>query len=277
MIPVQLRKAVKYIHSRSTLKPRIGIILGSGLGTLVDVVENKVKISTSRIPYYPVSTVSGHEGYIALGTLQGIPLFIVQGRTHYYEGYSAEKITFVVRIMVEFGIKILIVTNAAGAVNARLNPGDLMLITDHINNMFTNPLFGQIKYGGPRFPDMSDPYSSKYFNLIEEIAMANKVVLKRGVLYVSSGPSYETAAEVRMINKLGADAASMSTVPEVLVARQAGLEVIGISCITNRGTGVSSKKLSHGEVTRIANKVKSKFLRLMKGIIIQINRYYIIT
>jgi purine-nucleoside phosphorylase len=182
-----------------------------------------------------------------------------------------------VRIMAEFGIKLLIVTNAAGAVNSRLNPGDLMLITDHINHMFINPLTGPLRYGGPRFPDMADPYSSKYFNMIEEIALANRVVLKRGVLYVSSGPSYETAAEVRMINKIGADAASMSTIPEVLVARQAGLEVIGISCITNRGTGVSSKKLSHGEVTRIADKVKSKFLKLIKGIIIQVNRYYIVT
>jgi len=270
----ELQQAVDYIRSKSDLKPGIGIVLGSGLGSFVDIIENKTKIPTPQIPHYPVSTVPGHEGYVILGTLQGIPLFIVQGRTHYYEGYTAGKITFVIRIMAESGIRLLIVTNAAGALNSRLKPGDLMLITDHINNMFCNPLTGPLRYGGLRFPDMSDPYSSKYHHLVEEIALKNRVSLKRGVLYVSSGPSYETAAEVRMIAKIGADAASMSTVPEVIVAKQAGMDVIGISCITNMGTGVSSKKLSHSEVTKIAEKVRIKFLKLIKGIINEINRYY---
>jgi purine-nucleoside phosphorylase len=273
----ELKQAVDYIRSKSGLKPGIGIILGSGLGSFAGIIEKRVKISTREIPFYPVSTVPGHEGYIILGTLKGIPVLAVQGRTHYYEGYTAERITFVVRIIAELGIKLLIVTNAAGAVNSRLKPGDLMLITDHINNMFCNPLTGPLKYRGPRFPDMSDSYSSKHFPLIEAIALKNKVLLKRGILYVSSGPSYETAAEVRMIAKIGADAASMSTIPEVIVAKQAGMDLIGISCITNMGTGVSPRKLSHNEVTKIAEKVKNKFLVLVKGIITEINRSYINT
>jgi purine-nucleoside phosphorylase len=270
----EVARAVNFIRSRSVLRPKTGIILGSGLGSLADAITHKVKIPTAKIPAYPVSTVAGHTGSIVLGKLLGIPLFIVQGRTHYYEGYPLEKVTFVVRIMAAMGIRLLIVTNAAGAVNPQMKPGDLMLITDHINHMFRNPLTGPLVYGGERFPDMSDPYSSRYFPLIGKAALKQKVKLKRGVLCVSSGPTYETAAEVRMLARMGADAGSMSTVPEVLVARQAGLDVIGISCITNLATGVGAKKLSHGDVTRTAGKVKVKFLKLMKGIIPELDGYY---
>ena len=181
-----------------------------------------------------------------------------------------ERVTYVVRIIAALDINLLIVTNAAGGVNPNFQPGDLMLITDQINNMFRNPLRGKPKYGGERFPDMSDVYNSKYFELAESVAKDNDISLQKGVLYVSSGPSYETAAEVRMIAEIGGDAASMSTVPEVIVAKQGGLDVIGISCITNRATGISKSPLSHKEVTETANLVQQNFLQLISGIIVRL-------
>jgi purine-nucleoside phosphorylase len=272
-MPLELEQAVQYIRSRSALRPRIGIILGSGLGALIDGVKSPDLIPAREIPHYPLPAVTGHTGSIILGLVQGIPLFIVQGRTHYYEGYTVEKVTFVVRIMAALGIKVLIITCAAGAVNTRLQPGDVMLITDHINLMFVNPLRGPLRYGGERFPDMSEPYNVKYFKLVENIARANKIGLQRGILCAVAGPCYETAAEVRMIAGLGADAVSMSTVPEVLVARQAGLEVIGLACITNLATGISYEKLSHDDVVRVAGEANAKFLKLIRGIINKLYRY----
>ena len=263
----QLQQTIDYIREQISIQPRIAIILGSGLGSFADLLENKKKLSADAIPHYPKSTVQGHHGYLVFGEWKGIPLIAVQGRTHYYEGYSIEKVTYVVRIMASLGITTLIVTNAAGGVNPEFKPGDLMLITDQINNMFRNPLRGPLRYGGQRFPDMSNPYSTRHFNLIESVARENQINLKRGVLYVSTGPSYETAAEVRMIAKLGGDAASMSTAPEVIVANQENLEVIGISCITNHATGISDSPLSHEEVTETAKLVQKKFLMLLSGII----------
>jgi purine-nucleoside phosphorylase len=263
----ELLQSFNYIKKFCASEPKIGIILGSGLGSFADQLEDRLAIPSNSIPYYPASTVEGHKGFLVFGTLDSIPLLAIQGRTHFYEGYSGEKITYIVRIMSLIGIKILIVTNAAGGINPVLNPGDLMLITDHINNMFFNPLRGSLKHSGPRFPDMSDAYSSKYYSIIEEAAIENHILLRRGVLYTSSGPSYETAAEIKMIARMGADAASMSTIPEVIVANQAGLDVIGISCITNMATGISNRPLTHEEVTDTANKVKGKFIILIKGII----------
>lgn len=263
----ELLQSCNYIKKYSSIEPKIGIVLGSGLGSFADQLEERVAIPSKSIPYYPASTVEGHKGFLVFGTSDSIPILAIQGRTHYYEGYSADKITYIVRIMSLLGIRILIVTNAAGGINPVLNPGDLMLITDHINNMFFNPLRGSLKYGGPRFPDLSDAYSSKYYSLIEETAIENYISLRRGVLYTSTGPSYETAAEVKMIAKMGADAASMSTIPEVIVANQTGLDVIGISCITNMATGISERPLTHEEVTDTAKMVKSKFIILIKGII----------
>jgi purine-nucleoside phosphorylase len=268
----ELKKSIDYINSCVSLQPSLGIILGSGLGSFADTLENKVKISAKDIPNYPVSTVEGHHGYLVFGEWKNIPVLAIQGRTHYYEGYGLDKVTYVVRIMAALGIKILIVTNAAGAVNPNLNPGDLMLIIDQINNMFVNPLRGPLTHGGERFPDMSQPYTPKYFELVESVALANEIDLKKGVLYVSTGPSYETAAEVNMIAHLGGDVASMSTVPEVIVANQCGLEVIGITCITNRATGISETPLSHNEVTATATLVQKKFLKLLSGIIFQLGK-----
>jgi len=263
----QLQQTIDHIKDNISIQPRLAIILGSGLGSFADRLENKIKISADKIPHYPKSTVEGHQGYLVFGEWEGIPLVAVQGRTHYYEGYSLEKITYVIRIIAALEVSTLIVTNAAGGVNPDFEPGDLMLITDQINNMFQNPLRGPLRYNGQRFPDMSNPYSEKYFEVIEDIARQNQIKLHRGVLYVSSGPSYETAAEVKMITKIGGDAASMSTVPEVIVANQENLDVIGISCITNHATGISDSPLSHEEVTETAKLVQKKFLALLSGII----------
>ncbi len=263
----KLSEAVRYIRSYTDMKPRSGIILGSGLGAFADTLEHKVKIPTSKIPHYPRSTVIGHQGFLVFGSHAGVPLLAVQGRTHFYEGYPIQDVTFVVRIMQALKIPILMVTNAAGGINPYFKPGDLMLITDQVNFLFDNPLKGKLEFGEPRFPDMSDAYTAEFFERIEKIALKRNIALKRGVLWVSSGPSYETAAEVKMIRKFGGDAASMSTVPEVIVAVHGKMKTIGISCITNYATGISARKLSHTEVTDTANLVKEKFLSLVTGII----------
>lgn len=266
----KLKHAVDFVKQHTDIKAKACIILGSGLGAFADTLEKKIKIPTSEIPHYPKSTVEGHEGFLVFGFHKGTPLMAVQGRTHFYEGYSLRDVTFVVRIAQALKIKMLMVTNAAGGINPRFHPGDLMLITDQVNYLFNSPLMGRMEYGEPRFPDMSNAYSAEYFNQIEKIALQKKIALKRGVLWVSSGPSYETAAEVRMIQKFGGDAGSMSTAPEVIAAQHAGMKVIGISCITNYATGISAQKLSHEEVTETANQVKDKFLSLVRGIIEEI-------
>ena len=269
----KLKQSISYINNLTSESPRLAIILGSGLGSFADLLTEPIKIPTKDIPYFPASTVKGHQGYLVFGNWQGMKLLALQGRTHYYEGYPVDKVTYVIRIFKALGVKTLIITNAAGGINKDFIPGDLMLITDQINNMFQNPLRGPLIYGGERFPDMSDSYSQKYFKLVHDVAEHNHIKLKTGTLYVSSGPSYETAAEVRMIRKIGGDAASMSTVPEIIVANQCGLETIGISCITNYATGLTDQPLNHDEVTETARLVQEKFLKLISGIILRIGQY----
>jgi purine-nucleoside phosphorylase len=266
----QVSEALQYINKFNPPNVKAAIVLGSGLGAFADTLDNSIKIPTDQIPNYPVSTVEGHKGYLVFGRHKNVSLLAIQGRTHFYEGYPIQKVAFVIRIMQALNIKILLVTNAAGAVNPKFKPGDLMLITDQINFLFTNPLKGANDFGGSRFPDMSNAYNKEYFNIIERIALERNIALKRGVLWVSSGPSYETAAEVKMIQKMGGDAASMSTVPEVITAVQAGIKVMGISCLTNYATGISSEKLTHEDVTQTANQVKERFLKLVSGIIEEI-------
>ena len=263
----KLAQAIQFIRQHTELEVKAGIILGSGLGAFADTLQDKVKIPTEKIPFYPKSTVEGHQGYLVFGKHEGVPVLAVQGRTHYYEGYPIKDVTFVVRIMQALHINTLLVTNAAGGVNPRFVPGDLMLITDQVNFLFTSPLVGPSEYSGPRFPDMSNAYATELFAPVEEIARHRNIPLRRGVLWVSSGPGYESGAEVKMIQKFGGDAASMSTVPEVIVANHAGMKVIGISCVTNLATGISSERLSHEEVTETAELVKEKFLALVRGII----------
>ncbi len=268
----ELNESLAFIHRHTAQQPRTGLILGSGLGDFADTLQNSERIPTADIPHYPRSTVEGHKGYLVFGKVGKAPVLAVQGRTHYYEGHSIERVAYVVRLMALLGIDKLLVTNAAGGVNPRFRPGDLMVIEDQINFLFANPLAGAVIAPEPRFPDMFGAYHPPYLELIEQTALELKIPLRKGVLFVSSGPSYETAAEIKMIRRIGGDAVSMSTVPEVLVARARGIKVAGISCITNLATGLSSKPLSHEEVTEIANQVKSQFQKLVREVILRMDK-----
>jgi len=258
-----IKHSLDFIRSECDISPSIGLILGSGLGDFADSLSHKVTISTSIIPHYPISTVSGHRGNLVFGYVNKIPLLAVQGRTHYYEGYQISEVAYVVRLMANLGIRLLFVTNAAGGVNTSFQPGDLMLIRDHINFLFRNPLVGMVISSESRWPDMYNAYDNTYSEIIENIAMELNIPLKNGILFSSTGPTYETKAEINVARRFGADAVSMSTVPEVLVARANKIKTVGISCITNMATGISGSKLSHDEVTEIAHQVKLKFKQLL--------------
>ncbi len=263
-------ESIEIIRKSTALKPKIAVILGSGLGDFADSLEDKIKIPTTDIPHYPRSTVEGHKGFLVFGKLDGLPVMAVQGRTHFYEGHSIQDVAYVVRIMAEIGIKALLVTNAAGGVNPRFRPGDLMIIDDHINFMFRNPLRGSVIEPETRWTDMYHAYDKEYIRIIEETGAELGIQLRKGILFASTGPTYETASEVRMAQKMGGDAVSMSTVPEVLIARSRGIKVAGISCITNMATGISKTPLSHREVTEIANRVKAKFQKLVRETIVRL-------
>lgn len=271
-IEKELRESLAYIRGQTSQQPRMGLILGSGLGDFADKLKGSERIPTDRIPHYPISTVEGHKGFLVFGKVENVPVLAVQGRTHFYEGHPIERVAYVVRLMGLLGIDRLLVTNAAGGTNPRFRPGDLMVIEDQINFLFANPLSGPVVRPEARFPDMCGAYHPPYVELIEQAALDLRIPLRKGVLFVSSGPSYETAAEIKMVQKMGGDAVSMSTVPEVIVARAIGIKVAGISCITNLATGLSGSPLSHAEVTEIANQVKSKFQKLMREIILRIDR-----
>ena len=272
MIFEQLQESLDFIKKKVKTFPSIGIILGSGLGTFADKLDHLTVINCKEIPHYPVSTVPGHEGLLYFGKLDNIDVLALKGRVHLYEGYSAHQVTYSVQIMAELGIKSLIVTNAAGGVNKNFSAGDLMLITDHINFTFSNPLIGlPVSTEDNRFVDMSEPYYPPYLELIEKISEDLNISIQKGVLFVSKGPCYETAAEVKMVKALGGDAVTMSTVPEVIMANQKGIRVSGISCITNMATGISDQKLDHKEVTVTANKIKNTFIKLISEIIKRIS------
>nr|WP_100374604.1 purine-nucleoside phosphorylase [Bacillus sp. FJAT-45037] len=263
-----LQEAASFLTEKVGTTPTIGLILGSGLGVLAEEIENPVKIPYNEIPNFPVSTVAGHAGQLVIGQLEGKQVVAMQGRFHYYEGYSMDVVTFPVRVMKEIGVKQVIVTNAAGGVNESFDAGNLMIIRDHINNMNANPLIGPNDEAfGVRFPDMSSAYSEKLSALASEKAKALNIEVKEGVYVGNTGPSYETPAEVRMLRKMGADAVGMSTVPEVIVARHAGLEVLGISCISNMAAGILPQPLTHDEVIETTERVKSDFLSLVKSIV----------
>jgi purine-nucleoside phosphorylase len=266
-----IAKSSDYIKGKLTVTPKIGLILGSGLGVLADEIENATKLPYDQIPGFPVSTVEGHAGQLVIGYLAGVPVVAMQGRFHFYEGYSLYKVTFPVRVMKEIGVETLIVTNAAGGVNTSFNPGDLMIITDHINNTGVNPLIGPNDNElGVRFPDMSTAYSTILQEKVQNVAEKLGIDLKEGVYLGNTGPSYETPAEVRMVRMLGADAVGMSTVPEVIVARHAGLQVLGISCISNMAAGILDQPLTHDEVIETTEQAKTTFLSLVKGAVQEI-------
>lgn len=264
----KIQNAATFLKEKYLNTPKLGLILGSGLGILADEIENPVKIPYNQIPDFPVSTVEGHAGQLVFGLLNGVEVVAMQGRFHYYEGYSFDKVTFPVRVMKELGVETLIVTNAAGGVNESFVPGDLMIITDHINFTGNNPLIGPNDSRlGARFPDMSEAYSKELSATAKEIASSLNIDVKEGVYVGFSGPTYETPAEIRMVRTLGGDAVGMSTVAEVIVARHGGLKVLGISCITNMAAGILDQPLSHDEVIETTEKVKSNFLSYIKEIV----------
>lgn len=270
----QLKESVQFIKNRMTLKPAIAMILGSGLGSLADELKEPTVIQCKDIPHYPVPRVAGHAGLWVIGKLESIPILALRGRVHTYEGYSTREVTFPVRIMAELGIRKLIVTNAAGGINESFHPGDLMIIRDHINFLFDSPLIGDNSVSAEqRFIDLFQAYDSEFIRGAIGVGHALKIPLQAGVLIAFRGPAYETAAEIRMARILGADAGTMSTVPEVIAARQSGMRVLGISCITNMATGITNKKLSHDEVTETADRIKDKFVRLMKEILKHISKW----
>jgi len=270
----KLKNAASYIRNlveKKNLKmPELLITLGSGLGAFAENAEQKLVIPYSEIPDFPSSTVAGHKGRLILASDKdsGRNFWIMQGRIHYYEGYSMEAVVFPLRTLILLGIKKFVVTNAAGGINRNFEAGDFMIIRDHINLMGTNPLIGRNKDDfGPRFPDMTSAYSRKMAILMQKAAMEHGISLKEGVYIALTGPTYETPAEVRMLATLGADAVGMSTVPEVIAAKHAGIEVSGISFISNKAAGLSATPLSHEEVSENAAKAEKQFSAFMKRFI----------
>ncbi|MCQ2754160.1 MAG: purine-nucleoside phosphorylase [bacterium] len=248
-------------------KPQIGIVLGSGLGELADEYCD-LAIPYSEIPGFETSTVSGHKSRLVFAQIDGKNVVMMQGRFHYYEGHSIHKVVYPIKVMKKLGVETLILTNAAGAVNPAFSPSDLMLITDHINNLGVNPLIGpNDDEMGERFPDMSEVYTPELQELTLKIADKLGIDIQEGVYMASTGPTYETPAETKLARILGADAVGMSTVPEAIIARWAGMNVIGISCICNSAAGINARTLSHEEVIHAANVAKDKFKSLIKGII----------
>ena len=265
--------ATRIIRSRITVEPRIALVLGSGLGGFADDFEESVAIPYEEIPGFVRSTAQGHAGRLVIGKVDSVPVLAMQGRVHYYEGYSLEEVTFPVRTFSLLGIKTLILTNASGGINVQLSQGALMVISDHLNLMGVNPLLGpNDERFGPRFPDMSTVYSPELQELVVEEAKAMNVEVRRGIYAALSGPSYETPAEIHLLRTLGADAVGMSTVPEAIVARHMGLEVLGISCITKMAAGISDEPINHEEVMATGDRVRVTFTELLQRVIAAINR-----
>ncbi|MCC6332825.1 MAG: purine-nucleoside phosphorylase [Myxococcales bacterium] len=254
-----------FIRSKAPgFSPKLAIILGSGLGGFADTLQRPVSIDYRQLPDFPTSSVVGHAGRLVLGYRGQVPVVVMQGRVHFYEGYQPWQVAFPARVLCRLGIHHLTVTNAAGGINTGFAVGDLMAISDHLNLAGFNPLIGPNEDKlGPRFPDMSHAYDPAFLAALERVAAEERIALRRGVYASLAGPSYETPAEIRMLRTLGADAVGMSTVPEVIVAAHMGVKVTGVSCITNLAAGISQQKLSHAEVAETADKVKDTFMRLI--------------
>lgn len=263
-----MQNTIEFIREKTNdFKPEIAIVLGSGLGELADEYCDYA-IPYNEIPDFIKSTVHGHKGRLVFAEIQGKKVLMMQGRNHFYEGHSMQEITYPIKVMKALGIKTLILTNAAGAVNEEYRPADLMLITDHINHMGSNPLIGSNDEKlGERFPDMTEVYKKSLIKIAEKCAKDLNIDIKKGVYWANSGPSYETPAEIKMIRKLGGDAVGMSTVPEAIVGNYCGLNILGISCITNAASSETSGKLSHEEVIEAANSAKLKFKSLILSVL----------
>ncbi|MBN1543466.1 purine-nucleoside phosphorylase [candidate division KSB1 bacterium] len=267
-LKIRVREAVQAIESRGVHRPSVAIILGSGLGGFVDALQEAQTLSVGDIPHYPLPSVPGHAGFWVFGRIDTTPILAIQGRVHMYEGYSLEEVAFPVHVAAGLGVKTLIVTTSCGGLNPTFQAGDLMLIRDHINFIGKSPLRGAIdRILGSRFVDLSGAYDPEWLQLARESANKNKILLREGTFIWMSGPNYETAAEVRMLHALGGDAVSMSTVPEVIAARQRRLRVLGIALITNPGTGLSVDKLSHVDVTACAQSAGEHFSRLLRTVL----------
>lgn len=264
----KLQKAVEYVRRRSPVPPQVGIILGSGLGDVAQAVTADAVIPYGDIPHAPSSSVAGHSGRMILGKVGTLPVAVLQGRVHYYEGFAMEEVLFLARVLGRLGIRKAIVTNAAGGVNTAFSAGDLMLISDHINFFGVNPLRGpNFDELGVRFPDMTEPYSKQLRDVASRVASQNGILLREGVYMGLSGPTYETPAEVRAYRMLGADAVGMSTIPEVVAFAHMGIDVLGVSCITNMAAGILPQKLTHQEVLDTTARVRDQFTALVMGVL----------
>lgn len=262
--------AVEFVKSKSGDNFSIGIILGSGLGKISSETDEKILIPYNKVPGFPERTILGHRGELLLGKLGGKKVAVLNGRFHYYQGYSLEDVTLPVRVLKRLGVEILIITNASGGINRSFKPGDIMLINDHINLMGGNPLIGRgMETFGPLFVDMTEPYDKNLIDMAKKISLKNQEigVLREGVYLATSGPSYETRAEISFFEKIGADAVGMSTVPEVIVARQENMRVLGISVISNMACGIKEGKLSHKEVLDNVEKVGTRIIALLREVV----------
>ena len=264
----RLQTACDYIKTRLPGKPELGMVLGSGLGALAVDISNAMEFDYKDIPEFPVSTVKGHAGKLIYGELSGKKVLAMKGRFHYYEGYDMQTAAFGIRVMKLLGVENVIITNAAGGINESFTEGCLMLITDHIGFTGPSPLRGaNIEEFGPRFPDMSEVYSKKLIRVAEACAVETGLPIEKGVYCFAQGPQYETPAEIRAMRIIGADAVGMSTVPEAVAANHAGMNVLGISCITNMAAGMLDKPLSHKEVMETTERVRDQFIKYVKTIV----------
>jgi purine-nucleoside phosphorylase len=264
--------ASDFINSRLTAHPRVVVVLGSGLGAFADALNNRTEIAYREIPGWPQSTAVGHAGKLVAGTVEGVPVAALSGRAHLYEGYTAEQAAYGLRALGILGIKSVVLTNAAGGINPAYNPGQLVLIADHINLLGQNPLTGPNDEAlGPRFPDMSEAYSKRYRQIARDAGKAMGLDLAEGVYAALPGPSYETPAEIRYLRAIGADLVGMSTVPETIAANHMGMQVLGISCVTNHAAGVTDRKLDHKEVLEVGERMKDTLIDLLRRVIPALN------
>lgn len=265
----KIQETAQWLKERISIQPKTAIILGTGLGRLADEIKVKDRIHYSDIPHMPVSTVEGHSGCLLIGELGGKDILAMQGRFHFYEGYSMKEVTFPIRVMYELGIKTLFVSNAGGGTNPNFEIGDLMIITDHINLFPEHPLHGPNFPTGPRFPDMSEAYNKQLIALADEIAQEKGIKVQHGVYLGTQGPTFETPAEYKMFRMMGADSVGMSTVPEVIVANHCGIKVFGMSIITDLGVEGKIVEISHDEVQKAANAVQPLMADIMREMIMR--------
>ena len=264
----ELEEAVKSLRARTALSPRVGVVLGSGLGGFGSRLTDRVEIPYEAIPHWPVSTAEGHAGRLILGRLGELPTAVMAGRAHLYEGYRPDQVVFGVRVLGRFGVRALVLTNAAGGINPAFRRGLLVLISDHINLQGANPLVGPNEESlGPRFPDMTEAYSARLREIAREAAAELNIPVAEGVYAAMLGPSYETPAEIHFLRTIGADLVGMSTVPEVIAARHMGLSVLAISCVTNMAAGLAPGPLSHREVLETGEMVRDRLSRLLEALL----------